>query len=428
LLDSLYKNSLRVQWPLMALGLSLLLTLALVTLAFTSSRFLLEEQRQRHGQALAQQLASALLAPLADGDLLAMAASLQQLANAGAAGRIALYDAEDRILGEAGEGGALAPRQYSAPIRIGGDLAGRVVVTLDTGADSEGLLRYVLSLGALAVLLSLLVYLLVRHLAQRTASTLDTLAHGLNLDPTTEPEIAAPAGPHDSDQNELALLQARVEALPMNLLRAPLREPPDAREYRAHSVLYIHLASLSAYVSALNEANLHRYTDRLHRIIHAAAAAHDGELQVARQFGLTVCFRGQRGRGPHPLRALACARLIQAVTQELQRSISLSLSVGMAVGLSETGPGGANDIYPGLYLQSVTDALREACSEELEHIMVSPELGEHRGLRRRVRLHPAPQTRFLRLGALDEAQSALIARQTALIVGRLRPARATRSD
>lgn len=419
-----------MRWPLLATGLSLMLTLALVVLALISSRFLLQEQRQRHGEALAAQLASALRGPLENGDLLAIGASLQQLASADAASRIALYDVEDRILGEAGTGEPVDAHRYSAPVRIGSDIAGRVVVTLENSADAEGLLRYLLSLGALAILLSLLVYLLVRQLAQRLAAQLEDMADRLRLDPEASGDASgAPAASleqaTDTSRNELALLRARVEALPMSLLRAPLRDPPDPLQYRVHSVLYVHLASLSAYVSALNERNLHRYTDRLHRIIHAAAGAYGGELQVARQFGLTVCFRASPGAGPHALRAVACAQLIRNVTRELERSISLSLSVGMAVGLSETGPGNANDIYPGLYLQSVTDTLRGACQEELEHIMISPELTRAKALRGRARFHPAPHTRFLRLGTLDDAQGALLERQCALIVSRLRPQRAT---
>jgi hypothetical protein len=109
------------------------------------------------------------------------------------------------------------------------------------------------------------------------------------------------------------------------------------------------------------------------------------------------------------------------VTQELQRSISLSLGVGMAIGQSETGPGDANDIYPGLYLQSVTDALRDACIEEQEHILISPELAADQTLASQAQLHPLPQTRYLRLGALSEAQTALIERQQQLLVNRLRP-------
>ena len=403
--------SLTLQLPLAAAALSLAVALALVALAATSSRYLLETQQAAYGNALAQQIARRISTALESGDLLSVAASLQRFVEDSPATVVEIYDVEGQALGRAGKEALPGDAHYAAPVRIGQDTAGRVRITLDTGSAGELRQRFLLSLSALAVLLSLLVFMLARYGSGRLVGRVAAAAERLALDgDAAEPAAAG---------SELALLEARVDALPLELLRPRDAGAPSGEHYRSNTVLYLHLASLAGYVDTLNERNLHRYTDRLHRIIYAAAACYGGTLQVARPFGLILCFREGGGTGSATLRAVACGALIRAVAGTLEAGMSLSLTMGMAVGRSELGPGDAADIYPGLYLQGVLDELRDACLHDREHVLVTEEAAGDADLAARAELRPE-KPGFRRLAGFAEAQDRLLQTQSALLLARLR--------
>lgn len=401
--------SLTLQLPLAAAALSLAVAIALVTLAATSSRYLLETQQANYGNALAQQIARRISTALDSGDLLSVAASLQRFVAGSPAAVVEIYDVEGQALGRAGHEGLPGDAHYEAPVRIGPDIAGRVRIALDTSSARESRQRFLLSLGALAVLLSLLVFLLARHGSRRLVGRITGAAERLAL------EGGASAGA----RSELDLLDARVDALPLELLRPRDAGASGGEHYRSNTVLYLHLTSLASYVDTLNERNLHRYTDRLHRIIHAAAACYGGALQVARPFGLALCFAEGGGTGSATLRAVACGALIRSVAGTLEAGMSLSLTMGMAVGRSELGPGDAADIYPGLYLQGVLDELRDACLHDREHVLVAEEAAGDADLSGRAELRPA-KPGFKRLAGFVEAQDKLLEKQSALLLARLR--------
>ena len=46
--------------------------------------------------------------------------------------------------------------------------------------------------------------------------------------------------------------------------------------------------------------SLHRYTDRLHQVVYAAAGFYAGDLQVTRQFGLAIYFSGHNSAAARP--------------------------------------------------------------------------------------------------------------------------------
>lgn len=408
--SSLRDFSLTLQLPLAAAALSLAVALALVTLAATSSRYLLETQQADYGNALAQQIARRISTALETGDLLSVAASLQRFVESSPATVVEIYDVEGQALGRAGTDGPADEAHYEAPVRIGPDIAGRVRIALDTGSARESRQRFLLSLSALAVVLSLLVFLVARYGAARLVGRIAGAAERLALDG------AAPAA---AGTSELELLEARVDALPLELLRPRDAGAPSGEHYRANTVLYLHLASLAGYVDTLNERNLHRYTDRLHRIIYASAACYGGTLQVARPFGLALCFAEGEGTGSATLRAVACAALVREVAGTLEAGMSLSLSMGMAVGRSELGPGDAADIYPGLYLQGVLDELRDACLHDREHVLVTEDAAADGDLSARAELRPE-KPGFKRLAGFSGAQQQLLERQAALLLARLR--------
>ena len=87
-------------------------------------------------------------------------------------------------------------------------------------------------------------------------------------------------------------------------------------------------------------------------MIYGAAGFYSGELQVVRQFGLVIWFKGQHKTGSPALRGASCAWLIQQAAPELETSLRLSVGLGLSLGGSELGRGDERDIYPGLYTQA----------------------------------------------------------------------------
>ncbi|MFN2327842.1 MAG: hypothetical protein ABR612_02920 [Chromatocurvus sp.] len=408
----LQQSSLGVNLPLIVALCSLAVGLALVTLAALSSRHLQEAQQDVFGNALAGHLAQQVSGALETGDLLSLAATLQNFQGSSRAGSVSVFDVEGSVLGQAGSN-VLEPQEYRSPIRVGSDVAGQAVVTLDGARASESRQRYLLSLSALAVMLSLLVFLLARYPAQRLVQRLKGVSGRLALDDSVA------SGP--PPEGEIALLEERAAALPMELLRASTTAPPPREDhYRNTAVLYLHLGSLAGYIDTLNERNLHRYTDRLHRIVYAAAACYVGILQVARPFGLIICFGDEEGRGNALVRAASCAWLIRSVARELEKSKSLSFSIGMAIGYSELGPGDSSDIYPGLYMQSIMDELRSACLDDFEHILLAPGAADVPELTDSVRVRKHDSDRFSTLASFDSPHAALLERQRELLLNRLR--------
>lgn len=409
---SFQQSSLSLQLPLTAAACCLAVGLALVALAALSSRHLQEAQQDAFGNALAGHLAQQVSDALETGDLLSLAATLRQFHGTSRIGSVSVFDVEGGVLGQAGDA-VQQPQEYRSPVRVGSDIAGHALVVLDGASASESRQRYLLSLSALAVMLSLLVFLLARYAAQRLVQRLLGVSGRLALDEST-PEAALPEG-------EIALLERRAAALPMELLRAHTAAAPSREDhYRNTAVLYLHLGSLAGYVDTLNERNLHRYTDRLHRIVYAAAACYAGTLQVARQFGLIICFTDEEDRGSALVRAASCAWLIRSVSTELEKGMSLSFSIGMAIGHSELGPGDSSDIYPGLYMQSVTDELRSACRAEFEHILLAPALARDPELTDCAEVRAREDDNYGELGPFSSPHAALLERQRELLLNRLR--------
>jgi len=325
------------------------------------------QQQAEFGSALAHQIARRIGAAMETGDLLGIAASLQHFVETSAADEVAIYDVEGKALGQAGKAPGQRLVAYHAAVKIESDIAGEVVITISTDDARAAHLRFVLSLLGLAVLLSLAVYGTSRHLGQRLANRITALSGSIALEQ-----------PQDEDKvsNELAILEAHIAELPMNLLRTRGEIRPREENYRSTAVLYLQLHSLAQYVDTVDEQSLQNYTDRLHQVIYAAAGFYSGDLEVCRQFGLAVYFSTDNSAGSPAFRAASCAWLIRAVSTELQQEMSLSLSIGMAIGESELGVGDASDIYPGLYMQHTLDELQEQTAQESGEILLSSAICE----------------------------------------------------
>jgi hypothetical protein len=397
------------QLALVTAGFCLLVSLALVTLGAISSRHMQEQQQEEYGTALAHQIARRISTALESGDLLSVSASLQRFVETSSAEEVAIFDIEGKALGQAGQALGKQLRQYSAPVRIASDVAGRVVITISGDQARAAQLRFILSLLGLAVLLSLAVYGASRHLGQRVATRLAALARVIALE---EEDQRRPV-------NEVNLLRKRIEALPMDLLRTRSDAGPKEENYRHTAVLYLHLTSLVDYVDTLDEHSLHRYTDRLHQLVYAAAGFYGGELQVTRQFGLAVFFSGHNNAGSAAFRAASCAWLVQAVARELEQQMSLSLSIAMAISQSELGVGDSTDIYPGLYMQHTLDELQTICASKPPKILLSPLVCEDVDVEGRLQTQATEVMDYAMLEEFEDTCRDLLERQLRLILKRL---------
>ena len=270
--------------------------------------------------------------------------------------------------------------------------------------------RFLLSLLGLAILLSLAVYGTTRHLGQRLGNRIAALAGAITLDDDNEEAMPL---------NELSRLSQRIEALPMDLLRTRSEVAPRDENYRTTAVLYLHLTSLSGYVDTLDEQSLHRYTDRLHQVVYAAAGFYAGELQVARQFGLAVYFSGPNSAGSAAFRAASCAWLVQAASRALQEQIPLSMNIAMAISQSELGVGDGSDIYPGLYMQHTLDELQAICASKPPKILLSPAVCEDMDVAGRLQHQETEVSDYAMLEEFAGPYRDLLERQLRLILNRL---------
>lgn len=391
-------------------GLCLAVSLALVALGSISSKHLQRQQQAEFGNALAHQIARRISTSLETGDLLSVSASLQRFVETSSAARVAIFDVEGKALGQAGDAAGQNLFEYRAPLRIESDIAGEVIITVNTDSASAAHLRFVLSLLGLAILLSLTLYGVGLHLGKRVGARVSSLSKQIALEGQ---------GPTPPNTNELDLLARRVDDLPMELLRTNSEPVASDENYRTTAVLYLQLDSLMAYVDTLDEQSLHRYTDRLHQIVYASAGFYGGEIQVTRQFALAVYFSGRGNTGSAPFRAASCAWLIHAVAAELEKHMPLSLNISISASLSELGVGDHKDIYPGLYMQSTLDELQQVCASKPPKILLSPAVCEDTDVAGRIQQQATEVMDYTMVEGFAGPYDDLLERQLQLILKRL---------
>lgn len=406
-----FQNStLGQQLAIVTAGLCLLVSLALIALAAISSHHTQVQLQEQYGSTLARQVAQRVSTAMERGDLLSVLASLQRFTDISAADTVTITDVEGKTLGQAGDSGLPARYVYTAPIEIDSHTAGQVRITM-SGDNMHSLQwRLVLSLLALAVLLSFAVYMGSARLGQVLGQRLSGLARAISLEGEQLGRTAI---------NEVDRLEKQIRALPMDLLRTRSEPNPQEENYRNTAVLYLQLDSLVNYVDTLDEDSLQRYTDQLHQVAFAAAGFYAGELQVTRQFALAIFFSGPNSAGSAAFRAASCGWLIHAVCRELEKQMSLSMGISMAVAESELGMGDGSDIYPGLYMQHTIDELQSVCAARPPHILLSPRVCEDVDIASRLQHHPTEVQDYAQLDAFAGNFEDLLERQLRLMMKRL---------
>jgi len=414
--------SLSLQMPILAAASALAVGLCLLWMAVRASDYVQGQQEALYAQALADQVAESVRESLQSGDLLAARATLERYVVNSLALSIEVRDVEGTALGSAGERDGSRGSRHRAPVTIGGDIAGEVILAVDRSATQESRWRMLSSLLALAVALSLLVFLGIRFYATRLAMRLRAL----------ESELTLPGADDTCEAlSEVTRLEERVADLPLDMLRGHAPVPIAATEFSDSALLFIHLASLARYVDTLSESNLHRYTRRLQQIIQASAHCYRGDMKVARPFGLLLNFSHQPGAPSEALRAASCARLIERIATGLAGHTSLSIDVSMALGHCEEDADDVEDIYPELHLQGAIDDLRSAClargAADGPRILLDRRIREDEHLRAATLAPPATpaltDADFQALERLADEQEALLEHQAHLIVERIAPGR-----
>ena len=406
----LRQSSIGQQFAVLTAGLCLLVRLALIALGAISTSHMQSLLREEYGAALARLVAARVSTALESGDLLSVSASLRRIINNSSADVIAVNDIEGKVLGLAGASQGRYLHEYSEPVRIESDIAGHVIITISADNDRAAQQRLVISMLGLAVLLSLAVYGVGRHFGQRLGGRLSALAHRVALDEDTGMPLP---------NNELSLLQKRIDALPMDLLQARSEPGPQEENYQVTAVLYLQLTSLANYVDTLDEHSLHAYIARIHQIVYAASGFYAGDLQVARQFGLAVYFSGHNSAGSAAFRASSCAWLIKTVCQSMEKDMTLSLSLSMAISQSELGAGGGDDIYPGLYTQHTLDELQSVCASMPPNILLAPTVAEDTDISTRLECRPTEVMDYAVIEEFAGQYQDLLERQLRLVLKRL---------
>ena len=217
------------QLAIIAFGLCLAIGMALVALAATSSKHMQLAQQDIYGAALAQQISTRVASALETGDLLSVKAFLEQFVETTPAQEAAIFDIEGNPLGQAGSYLGQSPLQYQTQVKIAGDTAGHVQITLGIDQAVAAHRRFVFSLLGLAILLALTAYGAIRHLGQRLSNQLTTLSDAIALEPhTSSSPITSPC--NEMDQLKWLADNIRVLQRPIvvNDNRARIGRPPES--------------------------------------------------------------------------------------------------------------------------------------------------------------------------------------------------------
>jgi HAMP domain-containing protein len=389
-------------------GLCLMVSLPLVLLGGLSSRYMLEQEQHSHGNTLATIVAGDLAPVMATGDLILLEVSLRQIHSRHHLAGIRVEDVEGRTLGSAGESATAGNVAYHSLISIDGNIAGEMTLLLPPGAIDSEIQRMNLGLVSLALLLSLFAAALAARWGQGPASRLRALSEKLVLG---DPETV------DAETDgEIEQLEKAVAKLPLELLKPPAAAAGTTADYCDAGLLYIHLDSLSQHVETLDETSLLQHTELQRRLVTGAAQLYGGKMTVVRQFGLLVSFNDRQAAGSPAFRAVSTAWLIHLAAGEAGTGHSLRIRLSQACGISETGIGSSQDIYPDLYNQHLVDELAELTNSPTGGIYLTGAVAAEGEITNRCRLTDEGRM----LAGFEEPYCDLLERQRELLLKELR--------
>lgn len=400
-------------------SLCLVASLTLATLGGASSRYIVDQQQNEYGRKLAQQLAAEIAQTLAAGDLITLEVTLRQLLAKHGLLQLTVIDVENRPLGHAGQTSAAQGPSFHAPIKMQGNIAGEISLVSPPPAITVELQRLTLGLLALALLLTVFAAVLTGNWAQGFSDRLRKLSHELKIADTGHD---AEDSNSEANRNELVELEEAIARLPLDLLKAPASASMSTENYSDAGLIYLHLDSLSRHVETLDETSLLKYTELHRHLAQSAVELYGGTLSVARQFGLLLSFAGAHSAGGPAFRASSCAWLIKHCIDQLNSELPMRISVSMACGLSETGVGSSQDIYPDLYNQHLIDVLEALAGKGSQEIRLEQAVGTDTQVCNRCELTSAGSDHTLT--GLTDPYDNLLNRQQELVLRELRRSQA----
>ncbi len=409
LLERLKSLPLSQQLALTAATCCFVVTMILVAVAARSNQFVQEQLLNEYGEAVAQELARRLSEELANGDRLGVSAELDRVIGLEAISGATAEGIDGTVF--AGVGRPVPGYLRStAPILIDGNIAGQVNIDVDVSRQSEARRQMVFALAGLAALLSIVIYSITRPLGQQLARRINRVTD----------QLAEVVDGSQPASNELARLQQRMSELPLDLLKPSTASETKDEHYNDTAVLLISLKSLPAYVDTLDAPRLHRYVALIHRLVYGAAGFYGGELQVVRQFGLAVYFNGEHKIGSPALRAASCGWLLQQAAPAAEEVIRLSMRQGLAIGLSELGPGDGRDIYPGLYTQATLDELVALAANDEDALLLNRTAARDVDLGTRMKISASGNDAWL-INDLADGHRDLLERQLQIMLSAVLP-------
>ncbi len=404
------KATLEVQLAITCSLFCLLSGLILTFLASISSFYLQKESLDFLGQALADQLSKQIIESMETGDLIDLVGSLQSFISDSSATVALVYDIEENILASSGKITDDFP-QYTAPILIGKDLAGSVVIEINTSRNDLLQFRFVVSLMGLAVFFSIVIFFATKKLSLFITRRLRYATEQLEIKENN----------HLKENNVLAELEKQIESLPLSLLKYPAITNMADRTNNKISILYLHIHSLEKYLQTLDEVSLRAYIEPISQIISYAADFYEGDTRVVRLFGSAIFFEEQDNNLSAAFRAISCGQLIRSVQQEVQDKMDLSIQIRMAADLCEMETEGSQDIYGEIHIQTCLNKLQQQCASSEEELLLSEKLLADSEAKRTlgIPMESDCQNGFLPAGYFDVPELDMIDRQRWMIIRKI---------
>ena len=404
------KATLEVQLAITCSVFCLLSGLILTFLASISSFYLQKEGLDFLGQALADQLSKQIIESMEMGDLIDLVGSLQSFISDSSATVALVYDVEENILASSGKITDDFP-QYTAPILIGKDLAGSVVIEINTSRNDLLQLRFVVSLMGLAVFFSIVIFFATKKLSLFITRRLRYATEQLEIKENN----------HLKENNVLAELEKQIESLPLSLLKYTATTNVADKTSNKITILYLHIHSLEKYLQTLDEVSLRAYIEPIRQIISYAADFYGGDTRVVRLLGSAIFFEEQDNNLSAAFRAISCGQLIRSVQQEVQEEMNLSIQIRMAADLCEMETEGSQDIYGQIHIQTCLNKLQQQCESSEEELLLSEKLFADSEAKRTlgIPMESDCQNSFLPAGYFDVPELDMIDRQRWMIIRKI---------
>lgn len=288
---------------------SFLSCLLLVIATVQSHHRLAKDNLEHIGNHLSQQLANSATSSLIQGDKLSLQSLLKQLIDNPLIIRAAVYDVANQPVAEAGED--KTGSSFTTPITYHDSMAGYVLITFDPSPILKKSSWLGWQLTGLALLVSVLVYILTLPLGRKISALLQVL--GQLIKAHNYPANTMGIDKLYDGQDELQQLVQRV-----------LTGPATIEKHGNQGIAVVHIQAQGT------QPALSRFVQQLNNI----CKLYDGELQLSRPDGISLIFKQTSDNQQYPFQAICCAYLVHSLMSEqfmTEQLSDMSFSMGLAM-------------------------------------------------------------------------------------------------